>query len=280
MIVRAQGDQLILIRQTDHAVLSGFFAREWGNSLFRRPDPFESFCLAVTEHDSGWREWELTPRVDPQSRLPYSFMTLPTTDHIVLYHHCLDRLAKLDPYAELLVSMHCAGLYDRSRATLPGFSAKYVKPNESGLVNDFLQRLRLRQLRLKIDLRANAATKSGAAENQLEMNYRRMEALDRLSLLFCLNSFEGATIEGVPVDNEGNQTDLELRAEGHNSVSLMPYPFRRSPLQVSILARSVPHRLYVNDLDLQRGLARAPYFALNFALRSRDNSAHPRVAVA
>lgn len=91
--------------------------------------------------------------------------------------------------------MHCTGLYDRARATLPGFSAKYVMPNELGLVNDFVQRLRLRQLRLKIDLRGKPATKSGAAENQLEMNYRLMEALDRLSLLFCLNSFEGATIE-------------------------------------------------------------------------------------
>ena len=280
MIVRVQGDQLILIRQTDHAVLCGFFAREWGNDQFRRPDPFESFCLAATEHDSGWREWELTPRVDPRSRLPYSFMSLPTADHIMLYHRCLDRLAKLDPYAELLVSMHCAGLYDRARATLPGFSAKYVMPNELGLVNDFVHRLRLRQLRLKIDLRGKAATKSGVADNVLDVNCRVMEALDRLSLLFCLNSFEGATIEGVPVANERNQTDLELCTEGHNVVSLMPYPFRRSPLQVSILARCVPHRLYMDDSDLQKALARAPYFALNFTLHARNDSAHSRSVVA
>jgi hypothetical protein len=28
MIIQDQGDQLVIIRQTDHAVLSGFFARE------------------------------------------------------------------------------------------------------------------------------------------------------------------------------------------------------------------------------------------------------------
>lgn len=106
MIVRAQGDQIILIRQTDHAVLSGFFAREWGNSEFWRPDPFGSFCLAATEHDSGWREWELTPRVDPRSRLPYSFMSLPTADHIMLYQRGLDRLAKVDAYAEGHHALH------------------------------------------------------------------------------------------------------------------------------------------------------------------------------
>jgi len=43
MIIQEQGDQLVLIRQTDHAVLSGFFAREWGNEQFTRPEPFASF---------------------------------------------------------------------------------------------------------------------------------------------------------------------------------------------------------------------------------------------
>ena len=30
MIIQEQGDHLVLIRQTDHAVLSGYFARELG----------------------------------------------------------------------------------------------------------------------------------------------------------------------------------------------------------------------------------------------------------
>src|SRR5580704_17032747 len=85
MIVQEEGDQLILIRQTDHAVLSGFFAREWGNELFRRPEPFESLLLAASEHDNGWRDWELQPKIDPKTRLPYSFMSLPTEEHMQLY---------------------------------------------------------------------------------------------------------------------------------------------------------------------------------------------------
>lgn len=58
----------------------------------------------------------------------------------------------------------------------------------------------------------------------------------------------------------------------------MPYPFRRSPLQVSILARSVPHRLYMDDVDLQKALARAPYFALNFTLNARNELSRGAVA--
>src|SRR5436309_11655112 len=149
MIIQEQGDQLVLIRQTDHAVLAGHFARELGNDTFALPQPLESFQLAATEHDNGWNEWELLPHIDPVTFLPYSFMSLPTQEHIDLYQRGIERVVKVDRYAGLLVSMHCAGLYDRTRATMPGFSAKYVKAQEASVVNDFLQRLRLQQCGLK-----------------------------------------------------------------------------------------------------------------------------------
>src|SRR5258708_32151942 len=186
MIVREQGDELVLIRQTDHAVLSGFFAREWGNELFQRPELFESVGLAASEHDNGWQEWELQPEIDPKTRLPFSFMSLPTDAHIELYQRGIERVVKSDRYAGLLVSMHASGLYDRTRAPLPGFSAKYVKSAESELVSDFLQGLKLQQLRLKVDLRADSAGKEFVQDKLLDANSRRLEALDRLSLYFCM----------------------------------------------------------------------------------------------
>jgi hypothetical protein len=280
MILQEQGDQLLLIRQTDHAVLSGFLAREWGNEVFQRPEPFGSVCLAAGEHDNGWREWELVPELDQKTRLPYSFMSIPTEEHVALYQRGIERLVRADRYAGLLVSMHCAGLYDRARATLPGFSAKYVKSNESHVVNEFLQRLKLQQLRLKVDLRANPAAKGFTEERLLESNARLLEALDRLSLYFCMSSLEDATIDGVPLNNESGEVDCELRPDGDNSVTLTPYPFRRDPLPMSILARRVPKRLYGDDLDFQKTLARAPYFAINFTLRGGGAMGQTESAVA
>ena len=127
MIIQEHSDHLVLIRQTDHAVLSGHFARELGNDAFAPPQPLESFRLAATEHDNGWNEWEVASEIDPVTFLPYSFMSIPTRDHIELYQRGIERVVKADHYAGLLVSMHCLGLYDRTRATMPGFSAKYVK---------------------------------------------------------------------------------------------------------------------------------------------------------
>lgn len=281
MIVQEQGDELILIRQTDHAVLSGFFAREWGNDLFQRPEPFESLRLAASEHDNGWREWELQPQLDPKTRLPYSFMSLPTDLHIALYQRGIERLVKSDRYAALLVSMHASGLYDRARATIPGYSAKYVKSTESEVVSSFLQSLKLQQLRLKVDLRGDPASKEFVQDNWLENNARRLEALDRLSLYFCMSSVpHDATIENVPVDDHGSEVDWELRPSGPQTVSLGPYPFRREPLEVSILVRRVPKRVYSDSGDFQKTLARAAYTPLNFTLRAGDALSAARFAVA
>jgi hypothetical protein len=274
MIIQEQGDHLILIRQTDHAVLAGHFAHELGSDTFALPAPLESFALAATEHDNGWNEWELLPELDPVTFLPYSFMSIPTRDHIELYQRGIERVVKVDHYAGLLVSMHCLGLYDRTRATMPGFSAKYIKAHESQTVNDFLQTLRLQQLRLKVDLRADPRTKDFTDEKWLQTNLLRLEALDRLSLYFCMGPLESATIDAVPADYQGKEVDWNLQPEGSHAVTLEPYPFRRDPLEISILTRRIPRHRYADDADFQKTLGQAPYFALKFTVRA--GGAHMR----
>jgi hypothetical protein len=278
MIIQERGDHLILIRQTDHAVLSGYFARELGNEIFARSEPEESFRLAAMEHDNGWNEWELQPHVDPVTFLPFTFMSLPTQQHIDLYQRGIERVVKVDRYAGLLVSLHCAGLYDKTRATMPGFSAKYVKSQEAPLVTDFVQRLRLQQLRLKVDLRGDPATKNFSDENWLQANALRLEALDRLSLYFCLGPVEPSTIDAVPSDYKGGEVDWNLQPEGNNAATLEPYPFRRDPLEISILSRRIPRRRYADDLELQKVLAQVPYFGQKFTVRAGGSRVQARMA--
>ncbi|MGA2810525.1 MAG: DUF3891 family protein [Candidatus Acidiferrum sp.] len=278
MILQDHGHQLIIIRQTDHAMLSGFFAREWGNDLFTRPEPFDSFRLAAAEHDNGWSDWERHPHIDPATFSPYTFMSVPTAEHIEIYKRGIDRIVQEDRYAGLLAAVHTAGLYDRARATIPGFSAKYVKSSESQIVGDFIQRLRLQQLRLKVDLGADPAMKSFVEEKALQISAQRLEALDRLSLYFCLAPLAESSIDAVPVDEQGREADWELRPQGNNSVILTPYPFRRDPLDVSILARRIPKQRYANDFDLQKEVALAPFFALQFTVSAGATDVFTRAA--
>ena len=268
MIVQDQNSQLILIRQTDHAMLAGFLARHWGNEMFRRPEPFASFCLAASEHDNGWTEWEMRPEVDSVTFAPYNYLSIPTAEHMELYRRGIERVVKVDHYAGLLVSLHCADLYDRSRATLPGFSAKYVKSPEAQMVSDFVQRLRLQQLRLKVDLRADPAIKGLADERVIQANAKRLEALDCLSLYFSQAPFGEHVIEGVPVDDSGTEVDWELRPEGENSATLSPYPFGKDPLDLSLLARRVSKRPYTGSDDFQKAVSQASYYGVQFTLRA------------
>lgn len=266
-MILQQDDPMVVIRQTDHAFLSGFFAREWGNEMFTRPEPFASFCLAAAEHDNGWQEWELAPGVDPKTFAPYSFMTVPTEEHVALYQRGIERAVKADLYAGLLVAAHCTGLYDRAKATMPGYSAKYVKTEEQHHASDFVQRLRLQVLRLKVDLRNDPATKPFTEEKRIKANSQRLDALDRLSLFFCLGNADETIIEGVPVDDDGAEVDWEIHKAGKNEFTLAPYPFRREPLEFAILARRIPKRRYTKDAELQQVVTAASFFNIRFTLR-------------
>ena len=73
--------------------------------------------------------------------------------------------------------------------------------------------------------------------------------------------------EGVPMDDSEREVDWELRAAGGNQFTLDPYPFRRAPLEFSILARRVPKRRYLDDADFQHVLSTAPFFQMRFTLR-------------
>ena len=267
MIVQQHGDPIVVIRQTDHAFLSGFFAREWGNEVFERPEPFASFCLAAAEHDNGWQEWEMLPGVDPKTFAPHTFMTVPTDEHIALYQRGIERAVRADLYAGMLIVGHCMDLYDRARATMPGYSAKYVRSHEQHLAADFVQRLRLQQLRLKVDLRNDPAMRPFTDESRIKANQQRLDALDRLSLYFCLGEGGDITIEDVPV-NEQSEVDWQLREVGENRYTLDPYPFRREPLEFALLERRIPKRRYMDEGDLQKVLTAAPFYNARFTLRS------------
>jgi len=145
-------------------------------------------------------------------------------------------------------------------------------------VNDFVQQLRLQQLRLKVDLRANPATKDFSDEARLKGNTARLEMLDRLSLHFCMNIQDDVLFDAVPVNEQGEEADIELHHEGAGVVAIAPYPFRREPLAFSIMARRVAKKVYSSDADFQKTLAAAQYFPMKFAVRARRQGAFSQVA--
>jgi len=71
--------------QEDHAELSAQFAAHWGNDRFSRLRPCDSMVFATTFHDSGYREWEGSPPINPAKGRPYAHReAIPSFEHIEL----------------------------------------------------------------------------------------------------------------------------------------------------------------------------------------------------
>src|SRR5438105_7909170 len=145
MIVSTRNGDFQLIRQTDHAELSGMLAEHWGNDRFRRPEPFAPMVLAAALHDDGWREWEAQPRVNPATGFPYQFTELPVLEHLAFYLRGVERVIARDRYAGLMVSMHCQGLYNRRYGIDPSLPAPEFPPDVEQVVQQGRDRLETQQ---------------------------------------------------------------------------------------------------------------------------------------
>jgi hypothetical protein len=268
MIVQPRADDLVLIRQTDHAALSGTFAENWGNALFTLPEPRLSVRLAATHHDEGWHQWEASPRVDPATRRPYQFTDLPTAEHAAFYRKGIDRVCARDRYAGLLVCMHLAGLYRLRLGPNNPFGQGQPAADEERDLREILGSLQKQQQELSNSLAAEGVPERLLRDPVLGVNYRLLQFFDRLSLYFCLRPPDERLLE-VPCDYSGKVAEIAIHPVATGVVALHPYPFRSVPLLVSVKGHVVPDRAYADDEDFRREFASGVSVEMKFELGER-----------
>jgi hypothetical protein len=211
MIVRDAGDAWQVVLQTDHADLSGAFARAWAEQGPRH----ESLVIAAERHDDGWAVWEQAPRVDGDGK-PVNFLDVDVRSHLAFYRAGIAAIAEQDPDAGLLVAMHGAGIY-RQRYGLDPSLALSRAPEVQELVDAFV---------------AEQEATFGGGPGDREGDYALLQLYDRLSLYFCMRDVEA-----------GEAAELQhyrLEPLGPWRVQLSPYPFAESPARFSLLRRLVP----------------------------------------
>jgi hypothetical protein len=268
MIVQRRGDQLLLIRQTDHAALSGVLAEHWGGGDFARPEPRGSVLLAAARHDDGWREWEQAPKVNPATRRPYNFTEMPVGEHFPFYLRGIDAVTRDDAYAGLLVILHLGGLYRKRYGLDHGLGLDRFPPDVRPVVEEFLRGLDERKAHLHERLRRDGRIPAEAVEElAVWTNYRLLQVYDLFSLYFCMGPLREYTLRHVPVNGSRPDTELALRPAGGDVLAVGPYPFDTAPLRVSVPARVIADRDYPGDDDLRAALAAAPAETLRFELR-------------
>lgn len=227
MILQERDGGLLLFRQTDHALLSGAFARAWGNESFPSFDRRASTLVAASRHDDGWSEWELMPTLRPDGQ-PVDFIRIPVSEHTVLYRRGIDLVEAEDPYAGLVASMHGERLY--TRPFFPGMEPRigHLKDGDLDLAQAYVDGERTRQERLQTEL---------TETNGVEEAWRLLQVWDRLSLLVCMNQLTPNASQKMPpvasVDD-----DIEIVAHGNDAGELVlePYPFTEDAMEFDLAA--------------------------------------------
>lgn len=161
MIVRERPGSYVLIKQHEHGLISGEFARR----LAERPRPLEPTLYAIANHDIGWQGLDAFVRWDEESGRPYSFTSYPIEPKLRAYEVGLNLLEARNPYAACLCSMHYCAFMSRSR-------------NEA--------EVRFRESEISRQRRIEGAMTEEESGN-LGHNFRLLQLCDNLSLFVCLN---------------------------------------------------------------------------------------------
>jgi hypothetical protein len=221
VIVVATAGALRLVTQPDHAHFAGELLSLWRRDGLPSHPRRGDLLFAAREHANGWREADAAPRVDPTTRRPHAFPTLPDEPRRELWLRGAHRFVKQRPWASALIVEHAVRIH-HSRRGEPDWA-------------EFLGGL--------TELRAELMDGTETAERELANDYRFLDLADALSLAAC-----GM---GTEVDRAG----YRARVEG-SELHLEPFPLAGST-RFAVPARTLPDRDYSGDADLGGELAAA-----------------------
>jgi hypothetical protein len=224
VIVRDAGDAWQVVLQTDHAELSGALAEAWADTGPRHA----SVVVAARRHDDGWAVWERSPLVDADSE-PVNFLNVQIPAHLAFYRAGIAAITDEDPYAGLLVSMHGAGIYRQRYGEDPGLRLAQAA-DRAALVDAFVA---------EQEDSVPARLEHAEVDDELRWaDYRRLQAYDRLSLLFCLRDLE--TSETFEVGA------FAIEPRGAWRIGVDPFPLT-GPARLALSRRLVPKRAWTQE---------------------------------
>jgi Protein of unknown function (DUF3891) len=253
MIRREDKDNWVLITQDDHSRLAGEIMEYWGNERFSGPEPREEVLFAVREHDSGWKEWDAFPKVDPESGYPANFAEMDTKDQSEIWKRCFMANAQEHPYASSLTALHFAKFNQHN-------IDKYPLDKYSLLLKKEIRQFVADKLGIEF-------TDSPQAEIQadVKVNLKLLQIGDIVSLTLC-HGWRSIEIADVPLDYTGNSIILKMEAPDGLNYTVTPYPFSKPQLNFSIACRRLGSKVFSDDKEYRDMLSRAVQEKLEFKI--------------
>lgn len=268
MIRREDGGDFLLIAQHDHALVAGMLAEQFGNGEFVSPDPREPTLRGVALHDCGWPLHDDEPTLNARG-LPSDVFETTRPVAMKVWSASADRASAEDPYAGLLVSLHVLSLsvFATSETSFAHEKFDMDNPQDRFAIIKFQQREIARQdeLRLRLGLRTekpqhhSGPPKQGAqrSEDQLQFNFRMLQAMDAISLAACCTTPPMAQTQDVFREPGGAKMKLSLARQG-NDVLVDPWPFGVDEIALDIPASRVPGTAYEKEDKFRAVYSAAP----------------------
>ncbi len=285
-------DHIWMVQQHHHAQVSGYLAAHWGNDRFAQPGTYpgatnpalwrETVILAIAEHDSGWWETEMIPKISAADGLPVGLgeqtQAVPDngldewrTGGFERWTVGIDRLAGPYPYAALLISLHAYWLYavgfDDLREQMDHVMRHFVftgLEDSPDIIGDraktraFLDEQLQVQRKLTQQIEADKQWAGSTSPQHALANLRLLQLLDTMSLHLCMNNLETHDLPDVPGNSWQDRVTIHWKRIDARTVQLDPYPFAIDPLPVYM-----PTRIIAADRKNRPAHMQSPYAALH-----------------
>jgi hypothetical protein len=261
MIRREDGADWLLIPQIEHAHVAAEIAAAWGRAL--SPD----VVAAVRHHDDGWREWDASPRIDPETGIPRSFLEMPMSVATEIWSRSIELCGQerkpqsevdqtSSPLGGLAVSGHFCWLAEQACESRDD-------PEELAAIERFLEAQARQQTAWREALQRQENASTADVDLQVELGFRTVQFFDRLSLWLC------CAVQSKPYEAEFPGGGIfKFAPLAPETVSVEPDPFLQGagPATVTVVAKRIAARSYADDDDLLNALHDSPAERLTWTL--------------
>ena len=261
MLVTQRGSRLACVTQYGHGEVAGALAEHWGNDDFEAGSPHASLVAAATHHDDGWHALDDVPVLNREAGRPAHFTEVPSAQTIAAYAGGVEALYRDDPHAGVLVSMHWSGLF------CARWGLEQGGPSEAPAAAATAREQERRWRASALELWGYRGPRS-EFESRLWHSYEVLQALDLLSLFLCLADLRQPTelaapivrvqatlreldqrpgprsLPAVPTRRAGEHVTLTAGVLAPGTVSVTPFPFAGSSLEVSVPVRPLSRCSY------------------------------------
>jgi len=228
VIIRRENGRILLIRQRDHAQLSGALAAAMPLPPLDALDCRVELIEAIRRHDDGWQAWDAAPKIDKESGLPLGFDEMPPVDSRAIWTTSIEAAAAAGDLAGWVVAGHFIELAERR-----GFDHDMF---------DWTDRMAWQQrARMRHWLQGGLGRRPGHAKTALAF----LQFFDAFSLVLC----RSPEATPFPLDHP-HAGRLETAFDGANRLLVAPWPFERPTLEVRLEAFELAQPVAAREIDL------------------------------